>query len=274
MNISDFFYEYFIRPIIQEEGYNPVNTITYGAILILVIYLLNLFFHWINKRFKIKINFDEKFMLAITPFIFFGSILRVMEDAKILPFSFWFITPGIYILTFFPVIATLLIGIFLQKKKKIKLNSLLFIIGFLFLLPLLPSIKIRNPIAFLYFFVFFSLITSIFWLLGALKFLSFLREKLNFIPFSAHIADATATFISIDFFPIYTEQHVVPKLFISFFGSASVMYLLKIVILIPILYLINKYHEDQQLSDFLRVCIFILGMAPAVRDIVRVAMFV
>jgi uncharacterized membrane protein len=274
MNISDFFYEYFINPIVQNEGYNPVNTITYGAILIIAIYLLNLFFHWINKKYKVKINFDEKFMLGITPFIFFGSVLRVMEDAELLPFSFWFITPGIYILTFFPVIATLLIGIFLQKKKKIKLNALLFIVGLIFLLPLLPSIKIANPIAFLYFFVFFTTITLIFWLLSALKFLNFLKEKLNFIPFAAHIADATATFVSIDFFPIYTEQHVVPKFFISIFGSASVMYLLKIFIIIPILYLIQKYREDKQLSDFLRVCIFILGMAPAVRDIIRVAMFV
>ncbi|MCW1309707.1 MAG: DUF63 family protein, partial [Candidatus Nanoarchaeia archaeon] len=121
MNLSNFLHEFFIKPIIENEGYNPVNTIVYGVILIIAIYLLNSFFYWMSKKYKVKIEFDANFMLGITPFIFFGSILRVLEDAKILPFSFWFITPGIYILTFLPVIITILVGLFLEKKEKIKL---------------------------------------------------------------------------------------------------------------------------------------------------------
>ncbi|MDY6959752.1 MAG: DUF63 family protein, partial [Halobacteriota archaeon] len=77
MNLTEFIQVYYINPIVYDTEYNPVDTVTYaitlGLCLFLVLRLL--------KRLDVKIN--ERFILAVSPFMFVGSILRVMEDAEI-----------------------------------------------------------------------------------------------------------------------------------------------------------------------------------------------
>ncbi len=75
------------------EAYNPVNTIVYGLIVIVVIY-------WIYKSFKrFEISFDFKFFIAIIPFIIVGGVARALEDAELFytPTAYLFIAPIIYI---------------------------------------------------------------------------------------------------------------------------------------------------------------------------------
>src|SRR3989337_2368655 len=90
MPISEFLQEYFIKPYFENEGYNLVNTLTYGIILILIIYLVN------NVLHKYKFKVSNKLISSILPFILFGSSLRVVEDAGILPQTPLLATPGIY----------------------------------------------------------------------------------------------------------------------------------------------------------------------------------
>ena len=72
--LSDFFNRYYIDPIKEGSGYNPVNTITYGLILCAAIL-------GIYKLFKkLDIEITNKFYAAVIPFIFFGSSTSALKD--------------------------------------------------------------------------------------------------------------------------------------------------------------------------------------------------
>jgi uncharacterized membrane protein len=102
--------------------------------------------------------------------------------------------------------------------------------------------------------------------------LDFRRIKSIFTPvnsgiLTAHLFDASATFVSLAFFG-YLEQHVVPRLFIPFMGPAA-MFALKLAVVIPVLYLIDRYSEPGNFRNFLKISVLILGLAPGLRDTMR-----
>jgi uncharacterized membrane protein len=53
------------------------------------------------------------------------------------------------------------------------------------------------------------------------------------------------------------------------FLGPQVMFLLKLAVVLPVLYLIDRYVEEKEFNSFLKIVIFILGMAPAARNITR-----
>ena len=53
------------------------------------------------------------------------------------------------------------------------------------------------------------------------------------------------------------------------FLGPQVMFLLKFVVVVPVLYYIDKYTEDRELSNFLKLVVLVLGLAPAARNLVR-----
>ena len=71
--MSDFFTEYFIRPMIDPtvQGYNIVNTI----ILVLLLVLACGIIYYVLRK---KINFNYNFTIAMIPYILFGISMRVI----------------------------------------------------------------------------------------------------------------------------------------------------------------------------------------------------
>ncbi|MCK4531636.1 MAG: DUF63 family protein, partial [Candidatus Aenigmarchaeota archaeon] len=63
----DFLYEYFLKPILSNGWFNPVNSITYGIILVIGVYLV------FKLLKKMNIHIDRYFLYAILPFILWGS---------------------------------------------------------------------------------------------------------------------------------------------------------------------------------------------------------
>jgi len=122
-----FIWKYFVGPIIADatghpveyhgvrvrEGYTIVSEIVYGITLVIFIYLLYLFF----EKFDIKIDF--KFILASLPFILYGSVARVLEDAGTFgkPLSYLFISPLIYAQIGILFMLSLFYGIRFHDKK-------------------------------------------------------------------------------------------------------------------------------------------------------------
>jgi uncharacterized membrane protein len=84
---------------------------------------------------------------------------------------------------------------------------------------------------------------------------------------SVHMLDSSATFVSVMFFGYY-EQHPVPRLFIESIGPWT-FFALKLAVLIPSLYIIDRYAEDGEFKNFLKIIILILGLAPGLRDMIR-----
>jgi uncharacterized membrane protein len=94
-----------------------------------------------------------------------------------------------------------------------------------------------------------------------------LFSRQNSSLLSVHMLDSSSTFVSVMFFGYY-EQHPVPRLFIEAIGPWT-FFLLKLAVLIPSLYIIDRYAEDGEFRTFLKIVILILGLAPGLRDMIR-----
>ncbi|UCD14032.1 MAG: DUF63 family protein [Thermoplasmatales archaeon] len=108
-----------------SEGYTLVSEITYGIILIIALYAI----YKLLKKLKVAI--DWRFCLALMPYILFGPVSRVLEDADYfnVPAVYWFISPLIYLqiaayALFFVVTGFCIEN--LSKKKKDEKHGLLY----------------------------------------------------------------------------------------------------------------------------------------------------
>ena len=134
--MSDFFTEYFIRPITDPsvQGYNIVNTI---ILVLLLVIACGIIYYVLRK----KVKFDYSFMIAMIPYVLFGISMRVimhqieagittipgiLKTANPLELGFWFFTPGIWILTFVLVLIGLLIGEIWKKSSQLKTKRVFY----------------------------------------------------------------------------------------------------------------------------------------------------
>ena len=67
MAVEEFIYKYFVETQVVSGGYNIVNTLTYGIVLIAILVPL----YKLLK--KLKIELDEKFYLGMMPFLILGA---------------------------------------------------------------------------------------------------------------------------------------------------------------------------------------------------------
>jgi len=75
----------------------------------------------------------------------------------------------------------------------------------------------------------------------------------------------------VDWFSYY-EKHVVPTFFINLVGTAAIMFPLKLLVLLPVLYMIDKSMGEPSLRNLTRLALITLGLAPAVRNTLRLAL--
>ncbi len=83
--------------------------------------------------------------------------------------------------------------------------------------------------------------------------------------------DASSTYIGVDWFGYY-EKHVVPTILIDLTGTAAVMFPLKLIILLPVLSMIDGSMKDASLRNLTKLALITLGLAPAVRNTLRLAL--
>ena len=246
MIYEDWFYQYFLK----QGGYNPINTTVYSMILLLFVLLI---FKILNK---LKVNFDKRLALAVSPFVLLGSSMRVLEDSGILH-GFLFITPGIYFLIFGVTISTLLISLFLEKRKGIPYFKPMFIIGLILASPMLGILQYKNFLGVIYVILYFTP-----WVI-LLKIIPWLKE--NKIVTGLHMFDATTTFVSMNYFGYY-EQHVLPRYLINLFGTPLSFIILKFIVLVGALLIIDRYSNDKELNKYIKLIMGILGAATGIRD--------
>ncbi|AHF80499.1 DUF63 family protein [Thermococcus paralvinellae] len=266
MGVSEIFQEYFVNPIKYNTGYNVVNTLTYAIIL----GIAALAVYKILKRLGIK--YDNAFFRALIPYMIFGAFTRALTDATIYPRTYLTVTPGIYVLTFAITFTALLITHKLfEDWRKVFLYFGWALVGFDFVMLLTHLDKVHFTwIVLKYFIPAVIIAEGIIYLMT--KKIELVRE--NSYLFYAHFYDATTTFVGIQFMG-YWEQHVLPRFLINLTGTAAVMYLLKFVTLMIVLYLMKELQEtesDKELMDFIKTVVFILGFAPGTRNLLRMLM--
>ena len=243
-------------------GYNVLNTLVFGIILgIIVILLIKMF--WCIKK-------DPKdLIIPVIPFIFLGSSTRALVDNGIYPLSYLLITPGIYIITGLATIITLLVSVYIERKTNLDYRYLIFLVGVVICIPNILNISHINFVALAQVLGSWLLVSSVF-VIFRNKW-SLIKDKFNLSVLLAHIFDASATFVAIDFYP-YGEQHVLPNALIGLTGTALVMFPLKIIVILFALYVIDSCIEDKTIKNMLKLAILILGISTGLRDLLSLVM--
>ena len=269
--IKEFLYTYYIHPITYDTGYNPVNTITWALMLGLMVFVL-----WKILK-KLGIVIDKRFVAAVSPYIFVAASLRVMEDADwfLPPICYMLITPLIYFLIFFCCVAILVILRVLSGPNRI--NDYVVVFGLIGVLWFIANmiLLLRNE-AIVNLWVLFAvigisgLIMLVIYVVGAKLHAKFLTESLNVSVLTAHLLDASSSYIGIDFLD-YRGKHVIEGMIVQYTGSAAGMFLLKLGILIPVLYLLDICFGEREieLKNLVLLVLITIGLAPAVRNTLR-----
>ncbi|MBI4181378.1 MAG: DUF63 family protein [Candidatus Aenigmarchaeota archaeon] len=273
--------DYFLNPILQNGFFNPVNTLVYALVLVAAVYGV------FRLLTRMKIPVDRRFFLAVLPFIFWGSSTRVLHDAAFagrLPPGLqefysapWFPTPGSYFITFALALAVLAVSLGIQRGTRrpywqpmLAIGLVLDLVNVAFIpwVSLAPLLLVGGLA--LFWVALIHGFTRLFKHPFFQKRHVHLQKALspaNQAILAAHLLDAAATYISLTFYG-YVEQHVVPNLLIPLFGPAA-MFPLKILVVIPVLWAIDTYAEDPRFRNFLKLVVLILGLAPGLRDLLR-----
>lgn len=260
MDAFEFIDTYFIAPMRDRTGFNPIQTITYAILAITAIFL-------IQKLFKKKnITIQNSLIKAVCLFVLFGSTVRVLVDADIYPYEingfYPFITPGIYLI----VGAITLLSILLLQNNKdlITFGSLLFLSQLVPLVPLFSNIEMAAAII-----VVASLATIVgFIFLNATKNIHLI--SLPTLAVFAHCFDGAATFIAIDFLSgKYFEQHFFVRSLFSLFNTMFIFLVLKLALsVIFAMMLLDSKDNDER--NYYVLILIITGLAPAFRDWLRI----
>ncbi|MFC2153967.1 DUF63 family protein [Candidatus Altiarchaeota archaeon] len=265
--VSDFFVRYFVEP-----GYNWVNTPTYGLILGLAVFYLV-----VPLLKKLRVEIDEYFALSLLGFMFFGGTTRELVDQgwgiypgyAVYPGNFWLVAPGIFLSMFALTVLVLTLSLALQHYRGIKYYWPMIVVGWtLFAYNLYLIVTHLGSLWPLLAITSFFLISALFVyaLMRGFPQFSFLKFEYNYMVVAGHLLDASATFVGIDFMG-FTEKHVLPTLLINTFGTAAIMFPLKLLFLLPALYIIDRDLEDDTTTRrILKLVILIIGAGPGIRD--------
>ncbi len=306
-----FFEEYFLNHYLQNGGFNVVDTLVYGAGLIVGVVLV----YKLLK--KLNVGLDRHFLIAILPLVFFASLTRAFRDVvykesvlqgiagfstdlginfnavytnslahmqsalpmPVIPELFsaavtWFVTPGSYLITFLMALVFLFISLGIQKYRKIQYWKTMFVLGLLALVAPLAAhtttVKILEPLSLVLLVavpiaaVFFALS----WFFKGKKQGSVVNYTSSAI-LSAHLLDAAATSVAINFYG-FGEQHVVGNTLFTnlggFYGAIG-FFIAKIVVVLLAVWMFKADVKNERLRNFLLIIIIILGLAPGIRDV-------
>ncbi|MBI1971965.1 MAG: DUF63 family protein [Candidatus Aenigmarchaeota archaeon] len=263
MSLEEIISSYFVYPLVNRTGeYNPVNTITYAVILFAAAYLLY------SKVLKGRVRIDGKFAAVFVSFTVFASSIHVLDDMKIVVSSV-LVTPLIQVAVGAFFLISLSAALLIQKHLKIEYWKTLLAVALIPSTLIIPFIlsKAQNAAGLAYVLAFFALSASTLYAVHK-KFPKILKKE-NFAVLSAHMLDASSTFVSIGFFG-YREQHFLPTFLINVFGPA-VMFPLKLLVIGFVLYAFDREIKDGQMRTFFKILVLVLGLAPGARDMLRLS---
>jgi uncharacterized membrane protein len=281
--VLEFIYKYYIDPIRYGQPYNIVDTATYALVLIVAIYIL---YRWFSRSKTIAI--DGRFVLATLPFVVLGGLLRVVQDTGMITsdLQYLLITPLIYFVLFFFTAGVLVISSSLQKagliRDYIPVYSGTGIAAALVIAGVLVSFGIRNTVVdpgVAAFIIGLATITSTL-VYAAMRYLlkwEYARDPLYLALVFGQMLDASATSFGIDLHPLeYVEVHVVGSNLIAWTGTAFSMFPLKLLVLFPGIYVLERFRNEGSpvLWHLIVLAMITVGLAPGVRDTVRMMLYV
>ena len=260
--IQDIVYKYYIDPFLNDAGYNIVNTITWALVLGVCIFGVQKVLRHLN------IVIDRRFVIGVVCYVLFGSSLRVLEDADMFapPLEHLFVTPVIYFVVFFVTVISLAVSLRIYHERyHVAFSGVGLFLAAVNICALLWCEGIANPVEASLIVALTALITAAIYLSARRMNIRFLSGRFNIAILGAHLFDASSTTVGIDLLN-YHGKHVVENYLIGITGTGAVMYPLKLLVFIPLLYLIDSDFDDDGLRDLLKLTILVLGLSPACRN--------
>lgn len=288
-----FVWKYFIGPVtadaqgtasvvrdgvVAHSGYTLVNEVGYGLLLVAAILLLMRVLRWYDT------GGGRNFVLAFTPFIVAGGVLRVVEDAGVvgLPYGYLFISPIIYGTVFVAAFAALLGGIHVERRgygswrrTVAGTGTVIAAAGFGLLLLHAPTPAWWIPVVMV---GGAALLTApVVYMArpftGSVTGLRLLASWEGAAVLFGHMLDGVATAVSLASLG-YGEKHPVVLWFVNTAGTPYAFIPLKLAVVTGILYALGREDraEEPVFFNLILLGILILGLAPGVRDMIR-AMF-
>ncbi len=257
--LSDFLRKYFIDPIVYREGaYNPVNTTVYALIAFFALLKT-------DKYLKKKVTYDLTFTMDLLPFILLGSSLRVIDDAEILR-TVLFVTPLIYFLVY--AVWILSFHYFVAVHHNYFFHMLL---GWVLALSALTCLFLRpavNLSVIIYAFLYLCFFVLSVFLVKKTWRSNFLSET-GWAAVASQGLDGLITFLGVSSFG-YAEEHVFPRFF---FGVAPpwLFFASKLILAIMVVLVLMRFEEG---GGIWVPAIYVLGLAPALRDALRILLAV
>jgi len=290
-NMEGFLQEYFIGPIFERTGYNPVNTLTYAAIALASLYMI-----W---RFLKKRNFDfsgKEFLYGAAAFVLFGSTSRVLTDlwdsgaissaaqsggflggfysalygSGLFQYGYLTVTPGIYIVTAIFFLSSIALGRVMGSGWfPAAAGLLLWLPCFVLILPFMQH----------FFFFLLAILFAAAAYFAAFYLLSkYAGERPSVhesLAITGQALDGAATFVVIDLFSKetgrgYFEQHVLS----AGIGALTplgfgLFFLVKFLLALLIVYFLRKEKMGGSDRALVLIVVGIMGFAPGIRDLLR-----
>lgn len=278
----DFIYKYYVGPTLNGEPYTIVDTLTYAIILILAVYLV---YRWLKKT---GIDIDQEFIVSTIPFVILGGLMRVVEDTGIIPrpWNVILVTPIIFFVVFFITITILVTARILEKKGLVPSYTKFYAAGGLCACIITAAVltyfgitETRIALDVLATILMMAAVSSAaVW--GLLRYglkWTFTENILYKLLIFGHMLDASATSFGIELHELtYVEVHVVGSHLIEATGTAFSMFALKLVVIIPAIYVLEMYRKEgnSQLWHLILLAMIVVGMAPGIRDMVRMILYV
>jgi uncharacterized membrane protein len=280
--ISDFIYKYYIDPIRYGEPYNVVDTLTYALILVLSVWLV---YRWLKHS---GISLDGGFILATIPYVVLGGLLRVVEDTGMITSDLrvLLITPLIFFVVFFIAAGALVLSRYLEKKGVIPRfppfyggigaglsAAVALVLAWYGLTYTTIDLLVLGSI------LLIAAATSLA-VMGLLQYVfrwEFAGDPLYRVLIIGQMLDASATGYGIDLGPIpYEEVHVVGSALIRWTGTAFSLFPLKLAVVIPAIYVLEMYRREgnREFANLVLLAMITVGLAPGVRDMVRMVLHV
>jgi len=273
--LIDFINSNYIEGIVNDTSYNHFDMITYVIILFAGVYAV------LKLLNKLRIRIDEKFVIATIPYIFMGSVFRVIEDADILKplVKYFFITPIIFFVIFAICFGTLLVTKYLENIQKITNYVTAYAIAGVILSLAGVAILIFNSSFKLNISILtYSLVPAIIltWIVRkvspAIK-MTYLRSKIYSFAIFSFLLDSFTTYIGVDMFG-YMNKHPFSSFLTSFVGTGAILIPLSLILVLVIVWLLEKDSRDDQDKGekyMLTLTLIVLGFSMGARNLLAMA---
>jgi uncharacterized membrane protein len=230
----------------------------------------------------LRIRIDEDFVIATIPYIFMGSVFRVIEDADILkpPVKYFFITPIIFFVIFAICFGILLLSRYLEKIQKIRNYIRAYAIAGVILSLAGIAILIFNSSFNLNINILtYSLVPAIIltWLVRKVSpviGMTYLRSKMYSFAIFSFLLDSFTTYIGVDLMG-YTNKHPFSSFLASIFGTGVVMIPLSLILVMLIILLLEKDSKEDKNEDekyMLTLTLIVLGFSMGARNLLAMVM--